>query len=143
MCGNGSSDAPYIDPAIFYEWEGQVYFCTSCAVEIGETAGCTGPEVAELLHNQAEALLELNEELTEKLNAAESRLGNYDALFADAISIAKPSDSNVQAAEEPAESSSESAYGGEVTMPKSAKSVKGRRSVHTVSTSAGDTTPIL
>lgn len=64
MCGNGTQEE-YVDPAIFYDWEGQVYFCKRCTTEMAETIGCLSPEQADFLKSVNDELAARNAELEE------------------------------------------------------------------------------
>lgn len=90
LCGSGNCDDGYIDVGVYYEYEGQVYFCKTCMDEIIGVAGGLPSEEAEFLKAVAE-------EASLKLKAVEAdnerlrtRLDHFDALFPDVTSHKSP-----------------------------------------------------
>lgn len=82
LCGNGTCMDGYVDPSIFYEWEGQVYFCKNCTVEMAKIFGMVEAEEQEFLKSQAEGLAADNAILNEEIKVLRERL----AIFMDALS---------------------------------------------------------
>jgi hypothetical protein len=91
LCGSGNSDEGYVDTGIFYDYEGQVYFCITCTRQIAEVIGCLLPEEANILREQANEVAKANAKLTLELEAANERLRAFDVAFA---SVKFPDDPN-------------------------------------------------
>lgn len=89
MCGNGTCREGYVDPSVFYEYEGQVYFCWNCGLEIARALGCLPPDQTQFLINQSKEFAKELADLKEKYARAESRLAVYDSVI-----IAASSDDN-------------------------------------------------
>lgn len=86
LCGSGNCEDGYVDTGIYYDYEGQVYFCMTCAFQIAEVIGSLSPEtiahIQELLSETATELATVKVEL----ESANERLGHYDAIIGTHIS---------------------------------------------------------
>jgi len=72
LCGNGMHEK-YVDPAIWYEWEGQQYFCELCVTEMAELIGCLNPE-------ESKFLMDVNAEVSARNQELELVATAYDEL---------------------------------------------------------------
>lgn len=90
VCGTSGHDRKYIDPDVNFEWEGAVYFCELCALEIAAALQCLPPEESEFLVDQNKHLAEANASLMEKLDAARTELDNYHRLINAAVNGGYP-----------------------------------------------------
>lgn len=127
LCGSGNCDEGYVDTGIYYDYEGQVYFCWNCAMQIAAVIGCLSADE----HGIMRALLE---ETAAKLKATEEELGNanerlntYDTFIIGAINS---SDARIIALDpesaeaQPSAGSTESAVNSEpAALPDDGKSV--------------------
>lgn len=129
MCGNGTCMRGYVDPAIFYEYEGQVYFCMNCAEEMAKTIGCLLPDESEFLTEQNTMLAEQNAELTTEVTNARERLAFYDSVIASVVAdSASGPVLDVTSVQQPADKPvNKSADGGAGEKPVLFKSTKSRR----------------
>lgn len=139
LCGNGTSEKGYVDPDIFYDWEGQVYFCYACTVEMAEAIGCLAPDEAEFLTDQ-------NKELADKLHQANQELTNansnlsvfYNAVNAVAVDALMAGSNSEPTVEPTPESSGEPNGDGTESEPIVVKSVKKRRPNDSARTTVSD-----
>lgn len=87
LCGSGNCDEGYVDTGIYYDYEGQVYFCWNCAMQIAAVIGCLSSDehgiMRALLENTAAKLKATEEEL----GRATERLNDYDSLMLRALTI--------------------------------------------------------
>jgi hypothetical protein len=65
LCGSGNCDDGYVDTGVYYEYEGQVYFCMTCAHQIVNAIGC-------LLPDESEHLRDLNSEMATRVTELEN-----------------------------------------------------------------------
>lgn len=87
LCGSGNSEDGYVDTGIFYDYEGQVYFCVTCATQIANVIGClAADEVQHLQALLAETATQLKEVKEAHARDAE-RLNDYDNLMLNAIAV--------------------------------------------------------
>lgn len=84
LCGNGTCVDGYIDPDVYFEWEGNIYFCMNCAKQMAKAIGC-------LLPDESRYLEELNNTIAEDLKETKEKLRAYDGLI-NAITGALGSD---------------------------------------------------
>lgn len=84
VCGYGGADREYVDPAIWFDYEGQIYFCTDCTIQLGETIGMSTPQ--EFAHLKA-----LYEENAARLKAQEDELNDLRGLRDAVISVTSAS----------------------------------------------------
>lgn len=125
MCGNGTCREGYVDPSVFYEWEGQVYFCFNCGLEIARALGCLPPDQTQFLIEQDKAMAKELAELKEAHERAVSRLAVYDSVVAAAAgSPAVDSDVEQESLfeSETTSGSADATGSGEPESPKSVKS---------------------
>ena len=83
LCGSGNRDDGYVDLDIYYDYEGQMYLCRSCAEEVGNVIGMVSAEEFGHLQSMAEGLAADVTTLKAELDASTVRLTKYDDLFAD------------------------------------------------------------
>jgi len=102
LCGSGNCDEGYVDTGVWYDYEGQVYFCWNCCMQIAAVVGCLSADehsqIRELLEDTARELKAVKAEL----ETANEQLGQYDAIMLRAISgspdgVILPSGSPVEA----------------------------------------------
>lgn len=143
LCGSGVREEGYVDPQIYYDYEGQVYFCTTCLEEMAGVIGClTAAESAHLTETANEALAE-NKALKEELEQARERLGHYDSILRT-LSPAAVSPTGVGNSVTPeqsgtdSKSSGTSASGSADGKPVAKKSTSGRRPKQSVGTTASN-----
>lgn len=84
MCGNGTCRDGYVDVDVWYEWEGQVYFCHNCGLEIARALGCLPPDQTQFLIGQNQDFAKELASLKEAHERATSRLAIYDSVIAGA-----------------------------------------------------------
>lgn len=85
LCGSGNCDDGYIDTGVWYDYEGQVYFCVTCGLQIASVIGClSADETAHLQELLSNAAAELSSVKAELANANE-RLNGYDTLLLGAL----------------------------------------------------------
>lgn len=89
LCGSGNCDEGYVNTGIYYDYEGQVYFCITCTRQIAEVIGCLIPEEANILREQVNEVAKTNKNLTEQLEAANERLRAIDIAFG-ALNLTTP-----------------------------------------------------
>jgi hypothetical protein len=84
VCGNGTCDLGYLDLGVYFDYEGTMYLCMTCAYQAGETVGLYTPEEIKITQQLAESLGAENDALklelhnvTEQLNAANVLLRDY------------------------------------------------------------------
>lgn len=75
MCGNGTDVDGFIDVGVWYEWEGQVYFCHKCGLEIARAIGCLMPDESRYLED-------MNRKMAEELKVTKEQLDDLKH-FAD------------------------------------------------------------
>lgn len=86
VCGTGTCDEGFVDPGIYFDYEGQVYFCMTCMDQIGSTIGYLTEKEADFLQQQnSEYLLRISE-LESELEDALGRLHSYNKLLVNAVS---------------------------------------------------------
>lgn len=128
MCGNGTCEKGYVDPSIWYEWEGQVYFCFNCTVQMAEAIGCLAPDQSEFLVNQNKELAAKLQSATEELDNANTNLSIfYGAINAAAVDALVSNSSDEPTVESAPEPTSEPVTVGTEQEPVASKSVKKRR----------------
>ncbi len=81
LCGSGNCEDGYVDTGIYYDYEGQVYFCMTCVEQIiNVVGGFTGDQTAMLNAELAGKVTELSS-VKEELETARGRVQQYDALL--------------------------------------------------------------
>lgn len=70
LCGNGTCVEGYVDLDIYFEYEGNVYLCMNCALQVAHVIGC-------LLPKESRYLEELNNEIATKCKSLEEKLDGY------------------------------------------------------------------
>lgn len=126
ICGNGTCLDGFIDPGIFYEWEGQVYFCMNCAKEIARAVGSLTPEESRYLEGLNEKMAQELAETREKFNdfrAIADLIERLTGTNAASLSISLSEDATAVAA-----SVTAPADGSETRKPVAKKSVASSRS---------------
>jgi hypothetical protein len=63
VCGNGTHEDGYLDLGVYYDYEGQMYLCKTCATQAGETIGMYTPDEVKNLQDLAANLLADKERL--------------------------------------------------------------------------------
>ena len=110
LCGSGNCEQGYVDPGIYYDYEGQMYFCVTCVEEMAGVINCLTAD--ETLHLQSlnEQVAEQNASLTKDLEYATARLLKYDDLFSERLGAIAAANANLNAdpADEIAQAASES-----------------------------------
>lgn len=87
LCGSGNCEDGYVDTGIYYDYEGQVYFCMTCTEQIiSVVSGFTADQVALLNSTLAEKVEELSS-VKEELETARGRLQHYDILLSGIASV--------------------------------------------------------
>jgi hypothetical protein len=108
LCGSGNCDDGYVNTGIYYDYEGQMYLCNTCAIQVAEVIGCLSPDetvhLQGLLSDTAKELASVKAEL----EANNERLNDYDALLLGALTASdfgldSPSGDTIKAESEPAD----------------------------------------
>lgn len=128
VCGSATCERGYVDPAVFYEWEGQVYFCVPCAEEIAGTIGCLTEDESEFLKNQTERLGVELKELKEKYAHATDRLAAYDSVIGSVLTSSIAADLADDNASQGTEPNGDTAPSRAESEPVTLESIKKRRS---------------
>ncbi len=81
LCGSGNSDEGYINMGIWYEYEGQQYYCMNCVRQIIAVVGGLTDEQAEHLNGLNEELVGRNAALRNELEEANELLGKWNGLI--------------------------------------------------------------
>lgn len=89
VCGNATCEKGYVDPSIYYDWEGQIYFCVPCVSEMSEAIGLLNLLETEHLKTLSTGLAEENKVLKERVADCEQQLRNFTGVLA---SISKRAD---------------------------------------------------
>lgn len=81
VCGNGTCHDGYLDPGVYYDYEGQVYLCMRCVEELIATVG--GATAAELLvtADLTTRALDENERLKAEVESLNVELEQYRNLM--------------------------------------------------------------
>jgi hypothetical protein len=77
-CRAGNSDDGYVDLNTYFDYEGQMYLCQACVVEIGQIFGMMPSDESKFLQTRNEEMALLVESLKEQLTNANRRLRAYD-----------------------------------------------------------------
>lgn len=85
ICGAGDHPEGFIDIQVYVEYEGQTYFCMTCAEQIGEVAGMLTRAETKQLTTLSGELAEAKATLETELENANARLSAYDVLLASAL----------------------------------------------------------
>lgn len=81
VCGNGTCEDGYVDPGVYYDYEGQVYFCMRCVEElIATVGGATGAELL-VTADLTTRSMEENERLKRENEALNAELEQYRSLM--------------------------------------------------------------
>ncbi len=81
LCGSGNSDEGYINMGIWYEYEGQQYYCMNCVRQIIAVVGGLTDDQAEHLNGLNEELVGRNTALRTELEEANELLGKWNGLI--------------------------------------------------------------
>ena len=81
LCGSGNCDDGYLDVGIWYEYEGQQYYCMNCVLQIIAVAGGLAPEIAEHLEETNRGLATKVAALTQELEEANELLLKWNGLI--------------------------------------------------------------
>lgn len=128
LCGNGTCEEGYVDSGVYFDWEGHVYFCMNCTVQIAETIGCLTPAESDHLKSLNESIAEELSKTQEKLNHAESRLADYDRVLSGLVpSIANVDGSLVEESQPESDVVDEPDSNGAESDTKPTESVEKRR----------------
>lgn len=82
ICGNGNCDDGYLDLGVFFDYEGTMYLCMTCARQAGETIGLYTPEEVKQIISHGEELATKVAELTSELEDARPAI-DYLRRFTD------------------------------------------------------------
>ena len=74
LCGTGFCDDGFIDFGVNLEWFGQIYFCATCALEIGGSVGAYSSAEVNHINGLFNVAVEERNALKERLDNAESEL---------------------------------------------------------------------
>jgi hypothetical protein len=80
-CGTGTCDLGFMDLAIYYDYEGQVYLCMTCVEELTESAGLLNSTEIRYLEALTKDATAEAERLRSENEALSERLNHYDSLF--------------------------------------------------------------
>lgn len=86
VCGSGTCDEGYLDLGVFFDYEGTMYLCHTCATQAGETIGMFTPD-------QVNSQLSLLEQLTQENAKYKEELDNVRPLVDAVNRLRQPSDS--------------------------------------------------
>lgn len=140
-CGVGNRQEGYVDLATFFDYEGQMYLCRYCLEEAAEVMGCLTEREAEAIQARSLELASENKQLTEKLNAAESRLASIDLLIAPLVGdlISNPASEDSSEGQGPVGAGPLSSLAGAAAgEPVAKEPVKVTRSAKSSQSSAGN-----
>lgn len=85
LCGNGTCDEGYVNTGIYFDYEGHIYLCMRCAIQIAETIGCLTPPESLHLVTLSEEVIKERDLYKEQLEDATNRLQHFDALIGPLI----------------------------------------------------------
>lgn len=80
-CGNGTNPKGYVAPGVSLEWEGELYFCWTCTVQMAEIIGMMIPEEVEIIQEHNNVLIERNEALRKENGELRERLDAFDVIM--------------------------------------------------------------
>jgi hypothetical protein len=80
VCGNGTHEDGYLDLGVYYDYEGQMYLCKTCATQAGETIGMYTPDEVKNLQDLAANLLADKERLESELDYARPIVRAFESL---------------------------------------------------------------
>ena len=99
ICGNGTNDDGYVDLGVFFDYEGTMYLCMTCALQLAELIGCVLPDQIKIFEAKVESLSGKNDELHKELDNAQHHVDTVNALLrskflssGDLISVAVEDD---------------------------------------------------
>lgn len=131
MCGFGQGDRQYVDPGIWYDYEGQVYFCNLCTEELGQAIGMLPVGESEHLKALSAKIAEENVELKRELEELRVLRDTLRQFGIDLAANFSTPDSNPEASSdeqgtdgESSELTNESPINGEAEQSKSIESSK-------------------
>jgi hypothetical protein len=81
-CGNGISPYGYIDLGLYFDWEGQIFFCVTCVSQMAETAGMLSKAESDHLTELSKELATENARLKERVAEVNEQLKSYDTVLA-------------------------------------------------------------
>jgi hypothetical protein len=104
VCGNGTCDLGYLDLGVYFDYEGTMYLCMTCAYQAGETVGLYTPEEIKITQQLAESLGAENDALKLELHNVTEQLNAAHVLLGDRFSYSTNSDTISISSEESRES---------------------------------------
>lgn len=129
-CGGSDAERRYLDLGLFYDFEGQVYFCTICVEEMAETIGLLNSTELEFLQELNTKLAADYSELKNRYEEEHERLQHFDSLFAG---LTGPSSDDVNVTvESESESNAEPVSDGDDESSDITESVEGEGSTDTL-----------
>lgn len=81
VCGNSTCEDGYIDPDVYFDYIGYIYFCMTCVSEMMEVMGLPSISEVEYRTQLATSQAEENKALKEKVANYEQQLRDYDNLI--------------------------------------------------------------
>lgn len=81
LCGTGYNDDGFIDFGVNIEWFGQLYFCATCALEIGSAVGAYSSVEVKNLLNDLNASLDDYQGLKKRLEDVTGELDTLRSAF--------------------------------------------------------------
>lgn len=90
VCGSGNCDDGYLDLGVYYDYEGTMYLCMTCAYQAGETVGLYTPDEVKLTQQQLSDAMTQIAALTEELEYARPIVAAVESVserFASADSV--------------------------------------------------------
>ena len=98
VCGNGTCDDGYLDLGVYYDYEGQMYLCMTCATQAGETIGMFTPEEFKIAQTAVNTLQAEKDKLLQELDYARplvsavlDAVSGFSGLSSDSTEDASPS----------------------------------------------------
>jgi hypothetical protein len=81
VCGNGTHEQGYVDLGVFYDYEGTMYLCMTCALQVAALIGCVLPEEIESLKKTNEQIAQERNDLRKELDHAQHHVDTANALL--------------------------------------------------------------
>ena len=81
VCGNGTHEEGYVDLGVFYDYEGSMYLCMTCALQVSALIGCVLPEEILALKKTNEQVVQERDDLRKDLDHAQHHIDTVNALL--------------------------------------------------------------
>ena len=86
LCGSGNCEAGYLDTGVYYEYEGQVYFCMTCVHQMINAVGGLLPDEVLHLKGEMSEIAKSHTRLEEENAELHDRLSTWNSVIARAAS---------------------------------------------------------